>query len=73
MKQSKRNKIEIRSWLDNFFTNAESFGLDPNKKYTITDVLKLMPEECGREFLRLGDAAYNYKGPGYDQIMNRKE
>ena len=49
-------------------------NLDSNKKYSITDLLKIMPEECGREFVRRGNETF---GPGrdlpdYDQIMKRK-
>jgi len=64
---------QIQIWLDNFFGNTIE-NLDSNKKYSITDLLKIMPEECGREFVRRGNETF---GPGrdlpdYDQIMKRK-
>ena len=64
---------QIQIWLDNFFENTIE-NLDSNKKYSITDLLKIMPEECGREFVRRGNETF---GPGrdlpdYDQIMKRK-
>ena len=73
-KQHKLNKEQIQIWLDNFFENIENY-LDSNKKHTITDLLKLMPEECGREYVRRGNEAFGQgmNLPGYDQIMNRKE
>ena len=70
---TEKNKKQIHIWLDNFHRNIDKY-LDPNKKHTITDILKVMPEDCGREFIRRGnDTFMNGKGPGYDQIMNRKE
>jgi len=74
MKQLEKNKEEIHKWLDNFHNNIDNY-LDDNQKYNIKDILKLMPEEVGREYVRLGDEAFGLGNdlPNYDQIMNRKE
>tara|TARA_R100001530_G_C4220937_1_gene129911 strand:+ start:157 stop:390 length:234 start_codon:yes stop_codon:yes gene_type:complete len=74
MKQLEKNKEQIHKWLDNFHNNIDNY-LDDNQKYNIKDILKLMPEEVGREYVRLGDEAFGLgnKLPDYDQIMNRKE
>ena len=74
MKQLEKNKEQIHKWLDNFHNNIDNY-LDDNQKYNIKDILKLMPEEVGREYVRLGDVAFGLgnKLPDYDQIMNRKE
>lgn len=67
-------KEQIHKWLDNFHNNIDNY-LDANKKYNITDILKLMPEECGREWVRLGNKRFGLGNdlPDYDEIMNRKE
>ena len=73
MQKSEKNKKQIHKRLDNFFRNIEKY-LDPNKKHSITDLLKVMPEDCGRLYVSLGNDTFtNGKGPSYDQIMNRKE
>tara|TARA_R100000458_G_C8156899_1_gene162511 strand:+ start:76 stop:303 length:228 start_codon:yes stop_codon:yes gene_type:complete len=74
------NRSEIHEWLDNF--HDKTLPSLPNKKYSMKDLLNLMPEACGREYLRLGNEAYKElnnrlgnSGPeviaDYDEIMNK--
>jgi len=67
------NRTEIHEWLDNF--HNKTLPSLPNKKYNIRDLLKLMPEPCGREYVRLGNETFGLGKalPDYDQIMNNEK